>query len=41
MAATSLTNRLFAQHGLKVWAIEAGNHLIVLVLMGLILGAWR
>jgi hypothetical protein len=41
VAATSLTNRLFAGHGLKVWAIEAGNHLIVLVLFGLILGAWR
>ncbi len=40
-AATSLSNRLFAQQGLKVWAIEAGNHLIVMVLMGLILGAWR
>jgi len=32
---------MFAQHGLKVWAIEAGNHLITLVLFGLILGAWR
>ena len=41
VAATSLTNRLFAGHGLKVWAIEAGNHLIVMVLMGAILGAWR
>ena len=41
MAATSLTNRMFAGHGLKVWAIEAGNHLITLVLFGLILGAWR
>ena len=41
MAATSLSNRLFAQHGLKVWAIEAGNHLIVMVLMGAILGAWH
>ena len=40
-AATSLSNRMFAGHGLKVWAIEAGNHLIVLVLMGAILGAWR
>ena len=40
-AATSLSNRLFARQGLKVWAIEAGNHLIVLVLMGAILGAWR
>ena len=41
VAATSLTNRMFAGHGLKVWAIEAGNHLIVLVLFGLILGAWH
>jgi hypothetical protein len=40
-AATSLSNRMFAGHGLKVWAIEAGNHLIVMVLMGAILGAWR
>lgn len=40
-AATSLSNRMFAGHGLKVWAIEAGQHLIVMVLMGLILGAWR
>ncbi|HET6845258.1 MAG TPA: DUF1761 domain-containing protein [Anaerolineales bacterium] len=40
-AATSLSNRMFAGHGLKVWAIEAGNHLIVMVLMGLILGAWH
>jgi hypothetical protein len=40
-AATSLSNRMFAHHGLKVWAIEAGNHLIVMVLMGAILGAWR
>ena len=40
-AATSLSNRMFAQHGLKVWAIEAGNHLIVMVIMGAILGAWR
>ncbi len=40
-AATSLSNRLFAQQGLKVWAIEAGNHLIVMVIMGAILGAWR
>ena len=41
VATTSLTNRMFAGHGLKVWAIEAGNHLITLVLFGLILGAWR
>ena len=41
VAPTFLTNKLFAQHGLKVWAIEVGNHLVVLVLFGLILGAWR
>jgi len=41
VAPTNLVNKLFAGHGLKVWAIEAGNHLINLVLFGLILGAWR
>ena len=41
VASTSLTNKLFAGHGLKVWAIEAGNHLIDFVLFGAILGAWH
>jgi hypothetical protein len=41
VAPTSLVNKLFAGHGLKIWAIEAGNHLINFVLFGAILGAWR
>jgi len=41
IAPTSLVNKLFAGHGLKVWAIEAGNHLLNFVLFGVILGAWR
>ncbi len=41
IAPTSLVNKLFAGHGLKVWAIEAGNHLVNFVLFGAILGAWR
>jgi len=41
VAPTSLVNKLFAGHGLKIWAIEAGNHLINFLLFGAILGAWR
>ena len=41
VAPTSLVNKLFAGHGLKIWAIEAGNHLVAFVLFGAILGAWR
>lgn len=41
VAPTSLVNKLFAGHGLQVWAIEIGNHLINFVLFGAILGAWR
>ena len=41
IAPTYLVNKLFAGHGFKVWAIEAGNHLINFVLFGAILGAWR
>jgi hypothetical protein len=41
VAPTYLVNKLFAGHGFKVWAIEAGNHLVNFVLFGLILGAWR
>ena len=41
VAPTSLVNKLFAGHGLKIWAIEAGNHLINLLIFGLILGAWH
>jgi hypothetical protein len=41
VAPTSLVNKLFAGHGFKIWAIEAGNHLVTFVLFGAILGAWR
>jgi hypothetical protein len=41
VAPTYLVNKLFAGHGLKIWAIEAGNHLVNFVLFGAILGAWR
>jgi hypothetical protein len=38
---TYLVNKLFAGHGLTVWAIEVGNHLVNFVLFGAILGAWQ
>ncbi|MDP1714251.1 MAG: DUF1761 domain-containing protein [Anaerolineales bacterium] len=41
VAPTNLVNKLFSGHGLKIWAIEAGNHLVNFVLFGAILGAWR
>jgi hypothetical protein len=41
IAPTYLVNKLFAGHGLKIWAIEAGNHLVNFVLFGLIFGLWR
>ena len=41
VAPTNLANKLFAGHGFKVWAIEAGNHLVNFLLFGAILGAWR
>ena len=41
VAPTYLVNKLFAGHGLKIWAIEAGNHLVNFSLFGAILGAWR
>lgn len=36
---SSLTNKLFADR-LKAWVLEQGNHLITLVVMGAIIGAW-
>ena len=33
VAPTNLVNKLFAGHGLKVWAIEAGNHLLNFLLL--------
>lgn len=41
IAPTNLVNKLFAGHGLKIWAIEAGNHLVNFLLFGAILAAWR
>jgi len=41
IAPTHLVNKLFAGHGLKVWAIEIGNHLVNFLLFGAILAAWR
>jgi hypothetical protein len=41
IAPTYLVNKLFAGHGLKIWAIETGNHLVNLLLFGAILGAWH
>jgi len=41
VAPTNLVNKLFAGHGFKVWAIEAGNHLVNFLLFGAILGAWH
>lgn len=37
-AASTLSHRLFAGHGLRVWAIEAGGDIVSLALAGLILG---
>jgi hypothetical protein len=41
IAPTYLVNKLFAGHGLKVWAIEVGNHLVNFVIFGAIFGLWR
>lgn len=40
VATTSLTNKLFANQ-LTAWVLEVSNHLITMVLMGAILGAWH
>ncbi len=39
-AATSLSHRLFAGQGLKVWAIEVGGDIAQLTVMGAVLGLW-
>lgn len=41
VATTNLVNNLFAGRGFKVWAIEAGNHLVFLLICGAILSVWR
>ncbi|MEY4997088.1 MAG: hypothetical protein RLY59_492 [Actinomycetota bacterium] len=40
-AASSLSHRLFAGQGFKVWIIEVGSDVVNLTIMGLIIGAWR
>ena len=37
VAATALTHRLFAGHGLKVWALEAGGDVLSYATIGLVL----
>jgi hypothetical protein len=37
VATTSAANAAFGARGWKVWGIEAGNHMVTLVLMGIIL----
>ena len=41
VAPTNLVNKLFAGQGFTVWLIEAGNHLVNLMLFGAILAVWR
>lgn len=40
-AASSLSHRLFAGQGFKVWIIEVSSDVVNLTIMGLIIGAWR
>lgn len=39
-AMSSLSHRLFAGHGFKVWIIEVGSDVLNLTLAGLVLGLW-
>ena len=41
VASTNLVNKLFAGHTWTVWLIEAGNHLVNLILFVAILAVWR
>lgn len=41
VATTNLVNNLFGGRGWRVWAIEAGDHLVYLLLTGVILSVWR
>lgn len=41
VAPMYMVNKMFAGHGLKIWAIEAGHHLLDLLLFGAIIGAWH
>jgi hypothetical protein len=39
-AAGSLSHRLFAGHGVRVWLIESGGDILSLTLAGLVIGAF-
>lgn len=41
VAPTNLVNKLYAGHGWKVWMIEAGDHLVYLLVAGAIIGGWH
>jgi hypothetical protein len=41
VAPTNLVNKLFSGQGWVGWLIEAGNHLVYLLVAGAILGAWH
>ena len=41
VAPTNLVNKLFSGQGWKGWLIEAGEHLVYLLVGGAILGAWH
>lgn len=41
VATTSLTNALFSQKSLKLYLLENGHHLAVILVMSLILSAWK
>lgn len=41
IAPTYLVNKLFAGHGLKIWLIEIGNHLVNFLLFGALLAVWK
>jgi len=41
VVTTSIVNHLFAGRRWVVWFIEMGYHLVSLLAMGAILGAWR
>lgn len=40
VAATSAANFAFAGRPVRLWLIENGNHLLTLLVMGVILGVW-
>lgn len=41
VAPTNLVNKLYAGQGWRVWLIEAGDHLLYLLVAGAILGGWH